>query len=261
MKGSMEFLRIVKRRPLLSEITYYALNIGLAVLLLVLAQTIQSPAMALALVLLSKWRVFAVRPRYWWNNIQANVVDTIVGLGVVILMFTPAISLASQVALAVFYAVWLVVIKPLNKRWQMTLQAALSIIFGSMALFSFSHQVPLALVVLFMMILGYSAARHFLYSYEEEKMVQLSFIWGIVFAELGWLAYHWTFSYAPLKSFTAVRIPQITIILILISFLAERVYSSWHKHKKLVAAEIVGPAVLTGGLIMAILLFFNSVTI
>ncbi|PID33369.1 hypothetical protein CR969_01095 [Candidatus Saccharibacteria bacterium] len=257
----MKLLRVVKQRPLLSEITYYALNIGLAVVLLVLAQTIQSPAMALALVLLSKWRVFAIRPRHWWNNIQANMVDTVVGLGVVILMFTPAISFASQLALAVFYAIWLVVIKPLHERWQMTIQAALATIFGSMALFSLSYQMPLALVVFLMWALGYSVARHFLYSYDEEKMVLLSLVWGIIFAELGWLAYHWTFSYAPLKSFTAVRIPQITIILVLVSFLGERVYSSWRKHKKIAMADLIGPAVLTGGLILVILLFFNSVTI
>ena len=59
----MELLHTVKRKSAFSEIAYYALNIGLAAALLIISQTIQHPAFAIILVLLSKWRVFAVRPR------------------------------------------------------------------------------------------------------------------------------------------------------------------------------------------------------
>ena len=78
----MELLKTVKRRTFWSEVAYYVLNIGLAAALLVIVQTIQSPYPALALVILSKWRVIAVRPRFWWANIQANTVDIIVGISV-----------------------------------------------------------------------------------------------------------------------------------------------------------------------------------
>lgn len=61
----MEFLKAAKRRTLLSELTYVALNIGLAVAILVVVLVIESPLPAIALVLLSKWRILAVRPRYW----------------------------------------------------------------------------------------------------------------------------------------------------------------------------------------------------
>ncbi|RKV95158.1 MAG: hypothetical protein D8G53_09440, partial [Candidatus Saccharimonas sp.] len=79
----MDLLKTVKRRTFWSEIVYHSLNLGLAAVLLAIARTIQSPYPALALVILSKWRVIAVRPRFWWANIQANLVDVAVGVGIV----------------------------------------------------------------------------------------------------------------------------------------------------------------------------------
>ena len=73
----------------MERISYYVLNIGLAAALLVIAQAFQTPFPALALVVLSKWRIIAVRPRFWWANIQANLVDLTVGIGVVGLMYLP----------------------------------------------------------------------------------------------------------------------------------------------------------------------------
>jgi hypothetical protein len=100
----VDFLKIAKHRSLISEITYYTLNIGLAMVIFVLSQTIQSPVLAIVLVLLSKWRVLAVRPRFWWTNLQANMVDIIVGVSIVSLMYVPQLSVVVQVVLAVLYA-------------------------------------------------------------------------------------------------------------------------------------------------------------
>ena len=36
--------------------------------------------LAASLIILSKWRMFAVRPRYWPANLRANGVDLTVGL-------------------------------------------------------------------------------------------------------------------------------------------------------------------------------------
>ena len=109
----MDLLKTVKRRTFWSEIVYHSLNLGLAAVLLAIARTIQSPYPALALVILSKWRVIAVRPRFWWANIQANLVDVAVGVGIVGLMYLPNIGFTIQTVLAVLYAIWLIVIKPL----------------------------------------------------------------------------------------------------------------------------------------------------
>ncbi|NCU29312.1 hypothetical protein EOM60_01735 [Candidatus Saccharibacteria bacterium] len=256
----IEFLKVAKNKTLLSELTYYALNIGLAVALLVLAITIQSIWPALVLVLLSKWRVFAVRPRFWWANLQANMVDIIVGFGTVMLMYQPKTTLAVQIFLAVAYAVWLAVIKPLSKPAHMLAQSAIALTIGTTALLTMSSEWPQIIVVIGMFVIGYSVARHFLFSYDESQIVLLSLIWGLLFAEVGWLAYQWTFSY-PLPLVSPLRLPQATIILLLLSFVAERAYRSWKEHEQVMKSDVLAPATLASALIAVILIFFNSVTI
>ncbi len=67
----------------------YFLHLGLVSLLpiivfiLVLLNFVQ---LALSIVVLSKWRMFAVKPRFWASNIRANAVDLMVGLSIVIFM-------------------------------------------------------------------------------------------------------------------------------------------------------------------------------
>src|SRR3984957_302108 len=58
--------------------------------------------LAVAVIILSKWRMFAVRPRYWPANIRANAVDIIVGVSAVIFMSQTSSSLW-QLLWAVFY--------------------------------------------------------------------------------------------------------------------------------------------------------------
>lgn len=256
----VDFLKTARQKSLFGEILYYSLNIGLAILLFVLSQTINSPVLAIIIVLLSKWRVFAVRPRYWWTNIQSNMVDIIVGVSVVALIYLPNMPLSAQIILTIQYALWLVILKPLSKRGHMLMQAFVAILLGVTALYTVSHEWPVALVVFGMLIIGYSSARHFLYSYEEEQIVFLSAVWGVLFAEIGWLAHYWTFGYS-LPGTTAFKIPQVTIIAALMSFLGERIYRSWAKHGKIVVGDVLLPAVFSVSLIGIILIFFNSVTI
>ena len=257
----MELLKTVKRRTFWSEIAYYVLNIGLAAALLVIVQTIQSPYPALALVILSKWRVIAVRPRFWWANIQANTVDIIVGISVVGLMYLPGVSTLVRVLLAIFYAVWLVIVKPMSKRWQVTLQAAVAIVTGTIALMAVSYDWPVSIVVALMFLIGYSAARHFLYSHDEEMIVQLSVVWGIIFAEFGWLGFYWNYGYSTALAGGVGGVPQVTIILILLSVCAERAYQSWKNHQTIQLSDIIGPVVLSASLIGLMLTVFNSVVI
>ena len=144
----VDFLKIAKHRSLISEITYYTLNLGLAMVIFVLSQTTQSPVLAIVLVLLSKWRVLAVRPRFWWTNLQANMVDIIVGVSIVSLMYVPQLSVVVQVVLAVLYALWLVVLKPRSGRRYMAIQALAAMVLGVTALYASSYEWPVVIVVL-----------------------------------------------------------------------------------------------------------------
>src|SRR3982074_2388009 len=67
--------------------------------------------LALSIIVLSKWRMFAVKPRFWAANVRANAIDLMVGLSVVLFM-THSGSLVIQLLWAILYAAWLLAIKP-----------------------------------------------------------------------------------------------------------------------------------------------------
>src|SRR3954467_2211669 len=78
--------------------------------------------LAILVVILSKWRMFAVRPRFWPANIRANAIDLMVGLSVVLFM-THSNSMLLQFVWAALYAIWLIAIKPRSSVLMVTLQA------------------------------------------------------------------------------------------------------------------------------------------
>jgi len=256
----MEFLKSSKRRSLLSELIYILLNVALAVAILVVVWAIASPIAAFALVLLSKWRVLAVRPRYWFANIQANLVDIIVGVSTVVLLYAASGALAAQVVLTAFYIVWLLLIKPRSKRTYIAVQAGAAVFLGVTALMTVSYDWIASVVVLAMWLIGYSAARHVLGSYEEAHISFYSLVWGLVMAELGWLAYHWTFAYE-LPGVGDIKLSQTAIIVLAISFMTERIYASFIKHGSVRSTDVTLPILLTVSLIIVILAFFNNVSI
>jgi hypothetical protein len=254
----MEFLKSSKRRSLFSELVYILLNVALAVGLLVIVWAIASPYAAFALVLLSKWRVFAVRPRYWFANLQANLVDVIVGISIVILLYAASGALVTQLVLTALYVVWLLIIKPRSKRSYITIQAGTAVFLGVTALALVSYDWIASLVVLCMWVIGYSAARHVLGSYEEAHISFYSLVWGLVLAEIGWLTYHWTFAY-DLPGVGDIQLSQTALIALGVSFVTERVYSSYTKHGAVRSGDVLLPILLAISVIIVLLLFFNNI--
>jgi hypothetical protein len=256
----MEFLKSSKRRSLLSELIYILLNVALAIAILGVVWAIDSPIAAFALVLLSKWRVLAVRPRYWFANIQANLIDIIVGLSVVVLLYAASGALGAQIILTALYVVWLLVIKPRSKRIFIAVQAATALFLGVTALMTVSYDWMSLPVILLMWVIGYSAARHVLGSYDEAHISFYSLVWGLVTAEIGWLAYHWTFAYE-LPGAGNIKLAQVALITLAISFMAERAYSSYTRHGSVRSSDITLPILLCVSIIIVMLIFFNKVGI
>lgn len=256
----MEFLKSSKRRSFVSELIYILLNVALAVAILVVVWAIESPIAAFALVLLSKWRVLAVRPRYWFANVQANLVDIIVGISVVVLLYAASHALVAQIGLTILYIGWLLYIKPRSKRTFIAVQAGTALFLGVTALMTASYDWIASVVVLAMWLIGYSTARHVLGSYEEAHVSFYSLVWGLVMAEIGWLAYHWSFAYG-LPGVGSIKLSQAAIVSLAISFVAERVYMSFVKHGSVRSADITLPILLSVSLVIVILAFFNNVSI
>jgi len=263
----MEFLKIVKRRSFINEAIYVTLNIGLSITLLALVRTTGSIWPAFILVLLSKWRVFAVRPQFWFANVQANLVSAIVSISYVVFLFvvnSMSISdfqiLAVQCLLALLDIVWLLFLKPKSKRKYIVAQAGVALFVGITAIYIVAYNWVAAPVVLLVWLVGYATARHVLNSYDEEShVIILSLSWGLVLAEIGWLAYHWTIAYQ-LPFINSILLPQVSIIMICLGFLTYKSYNSYYHYQKIRMGDIILPLVFTLGVIAVLVLAFNGVT-
>ena len=251
----MELLKTVRKKSFLSEVAYIILNIILAIMVLVLVLVVNVPWPALGLVVLSKWRVFAVRSRYWAANIRANLVDTIVGASVVVFLYAASGDLAIQIALTALYIVWLLGLKPRSKRAYINAQAAVGLLFGIGATVQISPSLPVSVVVVLSWIVGYATARHALSARHESHINFLSLLWGFVVAEIMWLSYHWTIGYQIGQS---LQLAQIVVIIGAISFLAERVYASYHKNGQVNSGDVMMPALLTISVIGVVLFVFGG---
>ena len=258
----MELLKLVRRRSFLSEVLYVCLNVALALLLLASIAYTQSIVLGLILVLVSKWRVFAVRPRFWFANIQANLVDVIVSISFVLNLYaidnaglSTGGAWVGMGLLTLLYIAWLLFLKPRSKRAYMVAQSGVALFFGVMTLFSVSYEWPVSVVVLGMWLIGYATARHTLSSYDDEDYIMLlTMSWGVVLAEIGWLAYHWTIAYT-LPFASNLVIPQIAILAIMLAFVAHRAYDSFYHHQKIRSSDVLMPIIFVVSLTIVLLVF------
>lgn len=257
----MELIKSARKHgTLVSELIYILLNVGLALGALLLVYLFPDlPVLAYLLVFLSKWRVLAVRPRFWWDNFQANFLDLLLGLSVVTMLWQAKGVFVLQVVIAILYVLWLVILKPMTSRVAVETQAAVAQFVAITALFSASFMWPSWLVVLGMWVIGYISARHTLGAFEEDDITLLSLLWGLFVAELGWLAYHWTIAYSIVMTDSVFKIPQIAIIVTVLSYFTARMYNLYVSKKKVGFSDYLWPAVFACGIILILLLLFNTI--
>ena len=174
-----------------------ALHIGLLLLLPIIVFVLvrlDFVQLALSVVVLSKWRMFAVRPRFWPANIRANAVDLMVGLSIVLFMGHSG-SLVVQFVWAALYAVWLILIKPGSSLAWTSGQAFIGQLVALMALYLTWAAAPIAALTLMTGIICYLASRHFFDSFEEPYARLISYFWGYVGAAMAWVLSHWLLYY------------------------------------------------------------------
>ncbi len=176
-----------------ANILHIALLITLPVVVFILIR-LEFVQLALITVVLSKWRMFAVRPRFWASNIRANSIDIIVGLAIVLFMsYSP--SVVFQLGWAIAYGIWLIFIKPKSSLFMTSLQAGIGQLFGLSALYLTWASGPLAGLTLFTGLICFLAARHFFDSFNEPYARLLSYTWGYFGAAMAWLLGHWLLFY------------------------------------------------------------------
>lgn len=252
----MELIKSAARRTKISEVVYTLLNVVYAVLLLILLIWFEGqPYLAYLLVVLSKWRVFAVRPRFWIANLQTNLLDTLVGLSVVTLLWQNMGNMPYQIVMTAMFAAWLIFLKPLSKRFWVIIQGGVAQFVMTMALFTVAHTFPVVIVTALGWLIGFVAARHIVNVFNDEhEDVVISVSWGIVIAELSWLTYYWTIAYTPLK------IPQISIVATLLGYMALVVYNYlYHREdSRYIWRDLAMPILFSLAGILIVLLFFNT---
>lgn len=272
----MELIKFAARRSRWSDVVYILLNIVYAAALFVLVSPlVDLPYLAFVLVALSKWRVIAVRPRFWFANVQANFTDFMIGISVVTLMIL-VVDASPVVAalLAVLFALWLLLLKPhAAQRWVLT-QAGVAQFVSLTALFSLAHLFELRpfltdssfLTVVLAWVIGYMTARHALSAFKnEDERPFLSLLWGFIVAELAWLAHHWTIAYSiygnPASSGSqTLMIPQIAITVTLLGFVAVRWYEVFHHNgtdKKMIRSAR-SATIFSASVLLLLLIFFNG---
>ena len=225
-----DFILIRNGRNALSTFLHFTLNILLAVGSIFVTIVSGSWIIGFVLVLLSKWRTFAVRPRYLWLNIKSNLVDLIVGFSFVLLAyFSGSTVLPVHYILAASYALWLTVIKPKTTETWTLVQALFATFLGTTAASIMCASFNSAILVILEFIIGYSTTRHVLA--QNDNMNDAGYpalIFGTVFAEIALLCHSWLIVYTFTK--VGIIVPQLAVILTIFSFMAERILRSVEKH-------------------------------
>jgi len=187
------FLTKVRPSGGFAQILHLALTIALPLLMYVFVR-IDLAQLAVAAIILSKWRMFAVRPRYWLANIQANGVDILAGLSFVIFM-TQTTSQLWQLIWAVGYLMWLLLIKPGTSLLSTSIQALLAQLLGLMAVYMAWAGAPSFVLILAVWAICFVTARHFFTSFDEPYTRFLTSLWAFFGGCLAWITSHWLLYY------------------------------------------------------------------
>lgn len=165
--------------------------------------------LAILLVLLSKWRMFAVRPRYWVANLIASSADILVSVALVLFMANTSFQWW-QLFWAVVYGAWLVWLKPRSDVLSVSIQAMLAQLMGLAVLYLKFGDTSLVALVAGTWLITYLAARHFLTSFEEAHTALLAHVWAYFSAGLAFVLGHWLLFYG--------SVAQIIVILTTVGY-------------------------------------------
>lgn len=253
-----DYVLVRKSRNIASNLVHIFLNILLGVGSVLVTVLSASPALGLLLVLVSKWRVFAVRGRYLWLNIKSNLVDIIVGVSVVLITYYAGTTfLPVDVLLAVFYCVWLLFIKPLSSEKATLAQSLIAVFLGMSAAAIAAANLNVIVVVLVAFLVGYAASRHVLAQSSDKDFTLTTLVCGLVFAEVAWLCQSWSIVYT--FGVTGIRIPQVAIILTIFAFVYNYARQAIIKYQDdFRFKHILGPVVFGVVLVGIIVIWFSN---
>ena len=253
-----DYVLVRKSRNIASNMVHIFLNILLGVGAVMVTVLSASPILGLLLVLVSKWRVFAVRGRYLWLNIKSSLVDIIVGVSVVLLAYFAGSSFVpADIILAIFYCVWLIIIKPMSSEKAALTQSLIAVFLGMSAAAIMTANLDAIAIVLLAFMIGYAASRHVLVQSSDKNYTLTTLVCGLVFAEVAWLCQTWSIIYT--FGNTGIRVPQVAIMLTVFAFVYNYARQAMIKYQDdFRFKHIIGPVVFGTILVGIIVLWFSN---
>lgn len=241
-----------------SNAVHVFLNILLGVGAVLVTVFSGSPVFGLLLVLVSKWRVFAVRRRYVLLNLKSNLVDLIVGFSVVLLSYYAGSTLLPvDFLLMIIYVVWLLFVKPLSGETANLVQSLVAVFLGISATTIMSAGLDAVVGVLLAFLVGYAASRHVLAQTSGRDFTLTTFVCGLIFAETAWLCHFWAIIYTFGES--GIRIPQVALILTIFAFVYNYARQAMIRYQDdFRFRDILEPVLFGGILIGVIVLGFSN---
>lgn len=194
-------MKLIKKRNKQKPRSGYAavLHVFLVALLPVLAYVLirlEFAWVAVLLLLLSKWRMFAVKSRHWPANFRANAVDIFFGLSMIALMYESNAQ-SIQLLWVFLYWAWLLFVKPRSTPLWIGVQALVSQAVSLAAVFYTFQESSTFVLVLFTWTVTYFSARHFLTAFDEGMSRGTAYAWAFFSSSIAWLSGHWLIFYGP----------------------------------------------------------------
>ncbi|MBQ9180914.1 hypothetical protein IJ135_02355 [Candidatus Saccharibacteria bacterium] len=253
-----DYILARKTRNITSSAVHVFLNILLGLFAVLLTVFSASPWLGLVLVLVSKWRIFAVRRRYLLINIKSNLVDLIVGISVVLLTYyAGATLLPVDFVLMAIYILWLLVLKPMSSETANLAQSLIAVFLGISATTIMTASVDATAAVVLAFLIGYAASRHVLAQTSDKDYTLTTLVCGLIFAEVAWLCHGWAIIYTFGDS--GIRIPQAALLLTIFAFVYNFARQAMVRYQEdFRFKNIMGPVVFGGILILIIVLAFSN---
>lgn len=219
--------------------THHALSVALPLAVYGLVAIFYLPWVALALIILSKWQIFVVKPRFWWTNLKFSAVDLIFKLSVLALLVMAQFKIDAlvtkstliltllQISLVGLYLYWNIHLRKQASATGMRLQALLAQFLALTAIawgsgFS-GPTVPLSLALITSWVVCYSVAQHCLFAYEESAIPQLASLWALFASSLCFLQLIWAQNFLFFNQL--LYLPLMPFIISAFGFLAARAHS------------------------------------
>lgn len=233
----------------IGDILHIGVNILFALVIYAIVELWGLVPLAIVLVLLSKWRVLAVQPRFWLPNIRANMVDLVVGISTVALIHQTQHDLLGVLWAALYFG-WLLFLKPQTKDFWVGLQAFWAQLLGMVALFAVPSAISQPIFVVGLVwLIAWASARHYFSNYEEPHYRTLGLVWGFLMSQLAWVQLHWVQYYIVFD----LRISTFAVIAAVISMSLGSVYHAYKKDA-LHRGSLIENGLFAGVLLAVILL-------